>query len=210
MKKVKPLLILGSGGHCKVLIEILELRKMDIIGIVDPNRSIGATYLGIEVVANDVHINEFNPSKINLVNGIGSIPGNENRWLEAQRLRAKRFSFEQLIHPSAILSSNLNLEDGVQIMAGSVLQSNVSIGRDVIINSGSVIDHDSVIGEQSHIAPGVTISGGVKVGKRTHIGTGTVVIQDISIGDNAVIAAGSTIFKDVPNNYKLIQKKKEM
>lgn len=207
MIKTKPILILGSGGHSKVLIEILELQKIDIIGIIDPNRTTGEVYQGVPVVAKDIQVNEFDPSKISIVNGIGSIPGNDNRWLESQRFRSKGFSFQSVIHPSAILSSELKLGDGVQIMAGCILQSHVSIGEDVIINSGSVIDHDCIIGDQSHIAPGVTLSGGVKVGAKAHLGTGTVVIQNISIGNNVVIGAGSVIFKDVPDGLTLIQKK---
>ena len=70
MATIKPVLILGSGGHAKVVIEVLEMKKIDIIGIVDPNRKIGEDYLGVPVVANDIQVEEFNPSEINIVNGI--------------------------------------------------------------------------------------------------------------------------------------------
>ena len=47
----------------------------------------------------------------------------------SKKYREKGFSFSTVIHPSAILSAEVEIEEGVQIMAGATIQRNVKIGK---------------------------------------------------------------------------------
>jgi sugar O-acyltransferase (sialic acid O-acetyltransferase NeuD family) len=203
----KPVIIVGAGGHAKVIIEALLLSGVEIIGCTSLNDKIGILCQGIRVLGGDDVIFSYKPEDIMLANGIGSLPNQSTRWDLAVKMRARGFKFMSVKHPSIIISKNVKLEEGVQIMAGSIIQSGVIIGQDSIINSGSILDHDCLIGSQCHISPGVTLSGGVQIDNRTHIGTGTVVIQNVVVGSDTVIAAGSVIYQDIPNNITLIQRR---
>jgi len=205
----KPVIVLGAGGHAKVLIEALRQSGREIVGLTDPAKTGTHEYFGVKILGDDDVVFNYSPDEVVLVNGIGSMPGNSLRRELNNRMEDKGFQFTQVIYPSAVLASDVEIDNGVQIMAGVVIQPGVSIGRSCIINTGVVVDHDCIIHDDSHLAPGVTLSGNVVVGKRTHIGTGASVIQGISIGQDCVIAAGSIIHKDIPANTKFIQLREE-
>ena len=203
----KPVIVMGTGGHAKVVTDMLKLSGVEVLGFVTPDLKICSEFCGKKVLGGDSFISQYSVNEINLVNGIGSLPGKNLRWQLADNMRKHGYSFATVIHPDAVIGSNTILGEGVQIMAGVVIQSGTNIGKDSIINTRAVIDHDCNIAENCQIAPGVVLSGGVEIGKNTHLGTGSIVTQYISIGENSVIAAGSVVYKDVLDNTTLIQTK---
>lgn len=205
----KPIIVLGAGGHAKVLIEALRQSDREIMGVTDPQMTGPSEFCGIKNLGDDDIVFSYSPDEIELVNGIGAMPGNNFRCELNHRMEEKGFQFTQVIHPSAVVASDVEIDKGAQIMAGVVIQPGVKIGLSCIINTGANLDHDCVIHDDCHLAPGVTLSGNVVVNKGTHIGTGTSVIQGITIGQNCVIAAGSIIHKDIPENTKYIQLREE-
>ena len=203
----KPFLVIGAGGHAKVVIDVLHGLKCEIKGIVDPNSKKGFELLGVPVIGDDNLVYDHDPANIFLANGIGALPEEDLRWKLAKKLRVKGYYFPALIHKTAIIADSVELKEGVQIMAGAVLQPGVSINQDTIINTHASIDHDCNIGCRCHIAPGVTISGGVNVGNDVHVGTGASIIQSISIGNDCVIGAGALVMKNIPEKTKFISRR---
>jgi len=205
VKRDNPVIILGSGRHAKVLIELIRKSGRKIIGVTDPEKVIGEDCLGVKVLGPDSKVFEYLPSKLDLVNGVAEFSKKGLRIKITKMMKARGYFFTPVIHPSALIASNVSLSEGVQIMAGAIIQSGAEIKSSTIINTGAIVDHNCIINENCHIAPGVILNGSVTIGANTHIGTGTSVIQDIEIGQNCVIAAGSVIFKDIPSNTKVIQ-----
>lgn len=194
----KPVIILGAGGHAKVVAEMIRLLNLEILGFVTPDHVAGSVLNNSTVLGDDSIIFDYSVDDIDLVNGVGALPGQNLRWDITSEMREKGYHFITTIHPNAFVSTDVVLEEGVQVMAGAVIQSGTIIGRDSIINTGAIIDHDCIISANCHLAPGVICSGGVSVGANTHIGTGARTIQGINIGARSIIAAGSTIYKNVP------------
>jgi sugar O-acyltransferase (sialic acid O-acetyltransferase NeuD family) len=203
----KPIILIGGGGHSKVLIDALNCLKTNILGIVDPHLNVGSLVLGIKVLGDDEVLKDFNCNQIELVNAIGIIPHRLFRLDISKKFVNQGYKFKKVTHPSAIVASSAKIGNGVQILAGSVIQSSVTIGDDCIINTGALIDHDCMIGKGCHVAPGVTLCGGISIDENTFIGAGSTVIQNVSIGSNCTIAAGSIIYKDIPDKTTVIQKR---
>lgn len=204
----KSIIIIGTGGHAKVLLEALELLGGKILGFVTSDKGkLGHHYLGYELLGNDNVLSRFSTDDVVLVNGIGSLPSNNTRWEVAKRMREKGFSFISIIHPSAIVSKNVLLLDGVQIMAGAIVQAGVTIGRDSIINTGVCLDHDCNIGNNCHLSPRVTCCGSVHIEDGVYVGASTSVIQNIIIGEYSTIAAGSVVYSNLAAKTTFIQKK---
>jgi sugar O-acyltransferase (sialic acid O-acetyltransferase NeuD family) len=194
-----PVIILGAGGHAKVLADILMLCDREVIGFVTPDREAGSLFYGQKVLGGDDVVFSYPVDSVDLVNGVGSLPGQVGRWRLAEMIRQRGRSFTSVFHPESVISADVEIGCGVQVMAGAVIQTGASIGRDSIINTGSIIDHDCIIAENCHIAPGVTCSGGVEIEKNTHIGTGATLIQGLKIGEGCIVAAGSVVHKDIPD-----------
>ena len=194
----KPVLVLGAGGHAKVLIDALLQSGAVIAGITDPApASAGTNLLGVPVIGGDSVASDFPPSEILLVNGLGSVGLPLKRKDLFDRFREAGYSFATVIHPSAVIASDVVLGEGAQVMAGAVIQPGCHVGYNSIINTRASLDHDCFIGNDVHIAPGVTLSGGVSVGACSHIGTGATLIQGIAIGNGCLVAAGAVVTKDI-------------
>ncbi|WP_442594281.1 acetyltransferase [Neobacillus sp. D3-1R] len=199
-----PLIILGDGGHARVLIETLVQRDFNIIGITTPDKTNTENIYGIPIVGNDDMVLKYSANEIRLVNGIGSVNTPIARASLYHSFKEKGFQFQQVIHPTSIISPSALIAEGVQVMAGAIIQTESQIGANTIINTKASIDHDCKIGMNVHVAPGVTISGGVEIGNNVHIGTGAVIIQGIKIGDNCVIGAGSVVLNNVNRGNTVI------
>ncbi|WP_259549300.1 acetyltransferase [Heyndrickxia sp. FSL K6-6286] len=196
----KPVIIIGNGGHAKVITDILLFQNRDIIGFTAPQKESNAyqiAYLG-----KDEAILQFKPDEIELINGIGSVKDTENRKNIYLYFKSCNYIFSSVVHPSALIANSVELGEGVQIMAGSVIQPFAKIADNTIVNTSVSIDHDCHIGKHCHIAPGCTFSGMVSIGDCSHIGTGTTIIQNIKIGSHVLIGAGSLVIHNIGSNKK--------
>ncbi len=200
-----PVLIVGGGGHAKVLIDTLRLRSARIIGITeaDPTKH-GTEVLGVRVIGDDKTISEHAPGTLLLVNGIGSVNLPKARKAVFEKYKAKGFTFATIVHPSAVVAPDVVLGEGCQIMAGAVIQPGSRISMNVIVNTKASVDHDCIISDHVHISPGVTLSGGVTVGRMAHIGAGATIIQGVRVGDNCLVFAGSVVIDDVPAETQVL------
>jgi UDP-perosamine 4-acetyltransferase len=200
----RPVIILGSGGHARVLLDTLLLQPVEVIGLADPCLSRGGKLLGVNILGGDEAVLGYSPDEVELVNGLGSIGDTAPRKFLYEKFKEKGYCFARVIHPSAVIAGDLRLGEGVQIMAGVVIQPGSSIGSNAIINTRASVDHDCVVGDHAHLAPGVTLSGGVRVGNEAHLGTGAVVIQGIRIGERSTVGAGAVVIRDIPGEMTVI------
>ena len=194
------IIIIGSGGHAKVVKELVEILGHKIIAVCDPNDSNKNHPFWKNIVfhRNESELQKYSKKTVFIANGLGHLPkDNISRKKVFYFLNEMGFSFPALIHPASFVSNNAELYDGVQIMAGSVVQPGCIIKENTIINTSSSLDHDCKIEDNVHIAPGNTLCGSVTVGKNSFIGCGSSVIQSITIKEDTFIKAGSTIIKDI-------------
>lgn len=192
-----PVIVIGGGGHAKVLASTLLLCKKRVLGFVDLNPT-SPSLLGIRCLGVDKVVALYPPGDVQLVNGVGSTGSAARRQDVYDRFSRDGYSFANVIHPSANIALEAQIEDGVQIMAGAVIQPGSQIGSNAIVNTGAIIDHDCIVGSHAHIAPGAVLSGGVLVGAGAHVGTRACVIQGVSIGDGSIVGAGAVVIRDVP------------
>lgn len=201
----KPVIVLGAGGHAKILIDIIQVSSQyyveAIIGNIDEEID---TLMGYSVLKGDHHLTQFFEKGIrNVAIGIGGYTNNEKRKEIYLRLKSEGFDIVNLIHPSAIISSSVSLGDGVVIFAGVILNAEVEVGNNVIIATGSTIDHESKIESHVLVSAGVTIGAGNLVGEGALLALGSKVISRVNIGSGALIAAGSVVVCDVASNSKI-------
>lgn len=195
-----PLIVLGAGGHAKVLVDALIGAGRLVRGLTDADPAkAGAAVLGVPVLGEDKKVLAFAPEAVRLVNGIGSARVPVLRRQLFDSFKKSGYFFERVVHPSAIVAPDVVLAEGAQIMAGVILQTGCRIGENVIINTRAAVDHDCVIGSHVHLAPGVTLCGNVEVGEGSHIGAGATVIQGVRIGCNCMVAAGAVVIRDIPD-----------
>ncbi|WGS66032.1 acetyltransferase [Marinitoga aeolica] len=200
----EKIILVGGGGHCKVVSSIiLENNDYEIVGISDIENELGKEINGIKIKYTDDQLEElYNKGIKNAIITVGSVGNSTLRIKLFNKIKSIGFYIPVIISKNAIIAKDVEIDEGTVIMPGVIINPGVKIGKNCIINTGAIIDHDCIIKDNAHIAPGVTLSGGVKVGENTHIGTGSSIIQYINIGKNSIIGAGSVVVSDIPENVK--------
>lgn len=199
------LLVLGAGGHAKVLIDALLLSAIPVKAVLEPNQELwGKTLLGVPIVAGDDYILSHQPQDILLLNGLGSISDTQPRRKLFERWKAHGYQFASVIHPKAIVSPFACLGEGVQIMAGAVLQAGVTVAENSVINTGAIVEHDCQIAAHVHIAPGARLAGSVTLGQASHIGLSASILQNLTVGENCLVAAGAVVINSVASGVTVM------
>lgn len=115
----------------------------------------------------------------------------------SEKLKAHGFKFPSLIHPSSVISEQVNFGEGVIVCPNCVISSNVFLRSFSYINFSCGIGHDSIVGSYVQINPGTQLGGSSVIGDGCLIGSGSTVLQGVQIGRNATIASGSVVFARV-------------
>jgi UDP-perosamine 4-acetyltransferase len=207
MKKNKhEVILLGGGGHARVLIDLLQMSaSYSAIGILDPALDRGTTRLGIPVLGDDGQLPLLYERGIRYACvAVGSTRDNQKRKELFDHLKQLGYRLPVLVHQKAIVSANVLVDEGVQIMAGAMVQSGAVIGENSIINTGAIVEHDCRIESHVHVCSGAVLSGGCRVGAGAFIGAGATIIQEVDIGADAVIAAGALVISSVAACQKVM------
>ncbi|XOK61325.1 acetyltransferase [Paenibacillus elgii] len=194
---MEKIIVVGSGGHAKVVIDIIEKTgKYKILGLIDSYRFPKETVCGYEILGNESVLLQL---KGEIYGGVVAIGDNwiRNKVVDKIKSIVPWFKFVSLVHPSAVLGNSVMIGDGTIVMAGSVINSNVIIGEHSIINTKSSVDHDCFIGDYCTIAPGVTLGGNIKMGSYSVVSLGANIIHSIHIGEHTIIGAGSTVVRNI-------------
>ncbi len=202
----RPLVLLGAGGHARVLLALARAAGHSIQGVCDPLLAANdvVSWEGLEVLGDDHALERLAPDSVDLILGVGKlVEGNEREQLYSF-WRARGYAFPALVHPTAWVAPSVVLSDGVQVMAGVLIQPGCNIGENSIINTRAIIDHDCRIGRDVHVAPGATLCGSVVVEFGAFIGAGATVIQGVRIGNNAVVGAGVTLVRDLESSATIV------
>jgi len=189
---VSTLLILGAGGHGRVVADAAlgSGRWSQVIASDrDPARCQGDLVPGIHALPPDQAL--ALASFIHIA--IGSA---ESREREAAATASAKLA--TIAHSRASVSPHAAVAEGCFIAAHAVVAPGARLGRCVIVNHGAVIDHDVSVGDFSHVAPLVALGGGVQVGKGVLIGSGASVLPGLRLGDNVVVGAGAVVCEDLP------------
>lgn len=184
---MKKLAIIGAGGHGKVIAEIAErIGYSEVIFLDDDLKN--------SLASGTVDKFQVLVGSFDFFVAIGNNEIRENIFNEIEE---KNGNIVNLIHPSATISTAVELGKGVAVMAGAVINTGAYIGNGCIINTASSVDHDCILRDFIHISVGAHLAGTVKVGERTFIGAGATVINNISITNDCIIGAGAVVVNNI-------------
>jgi sugar O-acyltransferase (sialic acid O-acetyltransferase NeuD family) len=188
---VSTLLILGAGGHGRVVADAASAAgdwTRVIASDRDPARCRGDLIAGVASFPMAQALSQASSVHI----AIGSAEGRAREAAESAAV-----PLATVIHPNASVSPHAAVGEGCFIAAQAVVAPGARLGRCVIVNHGAVVDHDVSVGDFSHIAPLVALGGGVQIGSRVLIGSGASVLPGLRIGDDIVVGAGAQVCRDL-------------
>ena len=188
------IIVVGAGGHAKVVISTVLAAGMSIAAIYDDAREKwGCKISGFKVSGPLTMIDDSEGQSAIIAVG-------DNLSRNKIALRFKKLKWVNVVHPSAFVHPSVRLGNGTVVFAGAVIQPDALMGEHCIVNTGATVDHDCEIGSFAHISPGVNLAGSVNVGEGVFIGIGSAVIIGVRIGEWTTIGAGSAVIGDLPSN----------
>ncbi|HIE24671.1 MAG TPA: transferase, partial [Anaerolineales bacterium] len=168
---MEDILIIGSGGHAKVIIDIIEKEgQYHILGLLNAQPNIGEKILGYEILGKDTDLAKF--TKTHAIKGVFIAVGDNftrSRIVERIKDEMPELLFFSAIHPQTAIAPDVKIGQGTVIMAGVSVNITSSIGEFCILNTNSSLDHDSKMGDFSSLAPGVTVGGECEIGEYSAI-----------------------------------------
>jgi sugar O-acyltransferase (sialic acid O-acetyltransferase NeuD family) len=183
-------LVIGAGGHAKVVIATLEAAGRVVRAAVDDDaKRHGARILGVPVIGPLDAAMDYQG-----LEAIVAIGNNETRRAIAERLPLR---WTTAVHPRAEVHSSARLGPGTVVFAGAVVQPDARIGSHVILNTAATVDHDCSVGDFAHLAPGTHLSGNVSVGHGVFLGVGAAVLPNLVLGDTAIVGGGAVVVRNV-------------
>lgn len=189
----KDVIIVGTGGHAKVITDIVRKSNDNVIGYLDDYKLPNTLFCGAQIFGPINMIYKLYETNNNLSFFI-AIGDNQIRRQIAERYNVPYYT---AIHPSAVVASDVLISEGSCVMANAVINSNSIIYKHTIINTGAIIEHDNEIDNFVHISTNSSLGGSVRIGKECLIGIGSTVKNNIKIIDNCIIGAGAVVVKDV-------------
>lgn len=196
---MKKIVLVGAGGHCKVIIDIIKsVGTYDIIGVTDKAYGHEKFVLDIPIIGDDSILEElYNSGVKNAFVCVGALQNISIRDKIYNDLLAIGFNIPVLIHKRAIVSPYATIAFGTCVMPGAIINPGAFIEENCIINTGVVIEHDCKVQRNTHISPKACIAGGVSIGSNTHVGMGSSIIQTVRIGNNVIIGAGAVVIENI-------------
>lgn len=190
----KKVIIIGAGGHAKVIADIIEKSGDQIVGFLDDKIEKNTIIVKDYKVIGDLN-SRFSLSIANKDYEFITAIGDNKRRKEIST--SPNLKFYTAIHPSAQIGLDVKIEEGTAIMANACINSSARIGKHCIINTGAIIEHDNIIENYVHISPNATLGGTVKVEELTHIGIGATVKNNVTICKNCTVGAGAVVVKNI-------------
>jgi sugar O-acyltransferase (sialic acid O-acetyltransferase NeuD family) len=189
---VKNLYLIGGGGHCKSVIDVVESTgEYEIKGIFDLKENVGKKVLDYSIIGSDDDLLKYiSPDNFFLIT-IGQIKSNDKRISYFNLLKKHQAIFARVVSPFAVVSKYASIEEGSVVMHGCLVNADARIGKNCIINSKALIEHDVVVGDHCHISTAAILNGNVQVMESCFVGSNAVIEQGKIISAGRMISAGS-------------------
>lgn len=196
MEHLKPLILVGGGGHCKSVIDVAESAGYEILGILDMPEDVGKQVLDYKVIGTDDDIPQY-VDKAEFMITVGFIKNPAIRIKLYKRIKEAGGKLATIVASTARVSKYATLGEGTVIMHQAFINAGAQIGANCIINTFCNIEHDAIVGDQCHISTGTMVNGDCKIGDQVFVGSQSVLANGITIGDDIIVGAASFVRKNI-------------
>lgn len=191
-------IVVGAGGHAKVVAEALAAAGSPVRGFVDPSVPVGTTILHGAVLGDDAWLDAVPAHERIVAVGVGATSSVALRRRIIDSLLAAGATVTGCRHPSAVVAASATLDPTAQVLALALVNPSATVGAHAVVYSGAVVEHDCTVGPFAYLSPRTVLCGGALVGAGAFIGAAATVLPGVSVGDGATVGAGAVVVDDVP------------
>jgi sugar O-acyltransferase (sialic acid O-acetyltransferase NeuD family) len=203
VSQLGPLLVLGAGGHGKVVADVARSAGWTLAGFLDDASHLDGTRIWELEIFSLTRLRKEHPGLLSAAVALG-VGDNGARERAHARLLAAGLRIVSVVHGSAVVAPTAVLGEGTVVMANASVNPDAQLGRGCIVNTGAVVEHDCLLADYVHLSPNAALGGAVKLGSRTHLGLGAVVLPGVTIGADVRIGAGAAVIRDAGEGLTLV------
>lgn len=142
------IILIGGGGHCKSVIDVIENTGCyEIFGIIDTRENIGKQVLSYKIIGTDEDLADLRKEVDYAFISIGQIYTSQKRREIYSMLKQLNYRLPVLVSPRAYVSKHSKIGEGTLVMHGAIVNAGAVIGKNCIINTMALIEHDAIIGD---------------------------------------------------------------
>ncbi|AYQ27188.1 MULTISPECIES: acetyltransferase [unclassified Polaromonas] len=195
---MKPLLLIGGGGHCRSCIDVIEAQGLyTVAGVVDLKETDAADRLGYPWLGRDGDLPDLLKKYPSALVTVGQVKSPDIRIALFEKLQALGADLPTIVSPLAHVSRHAVVQPGTIVMHGAIINAGARVGANCIINSQALVEHDSVVAAHCHISTGAKLNGDVHIDTGSFIGSGAVVYHGVQIASRCVVGAGAIVAKNL-------------
>ena len=190
-------IILGTGGHCRVVLSILlEVGLHHVLNIIElAELRDGETIMGIPVSATASTLDSFRgQSTVDVFLAIGNNVLRREWWHKVKELE---LPLPNLISPNATVNRFAKLGGGNVVCEKAFIGPECKIGNNNLINTGAIVEHEVQIGSHCHLSSSSTVAGRSCIYDNCFIGAGATVIDTMTIASGTTLGAGAVLISDI-------------
>lgn len=195
---MKPIILIGGGGHCISCIDVIEsTNEYKILGILDLPENVGKKIFSYKIIGTDNDLPKFVNECPDFLITVGQITSSSVREKIFIQVKKAGGNLPVIISPFAYVSQHATIAEGAVIMHQAMVNAQAKIGRACIVNSKALIEHETQIGDFSHISTSASVNGQVKIGNHCFVGSSSVIGNNVEITDDCIISAGTQVLKNI-------------
>jgi sugar O-acyltransferase (sialic acid O-acetyltransferase NeuD family) len=197
IRSLPSLVLVGGGGHCRSLADVIETTgEFEIAGFVDLPSKKSEKVLGYPWLGRDEDLPLLTTQFAYFLVSAGQLGLPTLRERLFATVQAAGGRLPVIRSPRAHISRHARVGEGTVVFHGAIVNAGAEIGRNGIINSAALVEHDVTIGDHCHISTGVRVNGGCRIKSRSFIGSGAVLKEGIVVEEGTVVGAGSVLLRD--------------
>lgn len=196
----QPIVVVGAGGLGREVLDVI--RAINAIEHRWAFKGFVADYIPDFVLLDRLGVTWLGPVDDYLaaplaesyVTAVGD-PVTRQSW--AEQFDARGLVAETLIHPSATLGEDVEIDSGSVVCSHVSITTNVRLGSHVLVNLNATVAHDCRVSDFVTINPLVAVSGNVIIKSMATLGTHSSILQGLLVGAGAFVGAGAVVTRDV-------------
>ena len=201
---MSDLILIGGGGHCSSVIDVIENINEFKIRFILENKQINLAPRNYPYVFGDEKIYDYISEDVQFFITIGQIKSSTPRERLFKLVKDNGGKFATIKSRHSYISNAAQIGEGTFIGNGATINNGAVVGKNCIINTRSLIEHDASIGSHCHISTGSIINGDVEIGDRVFIDLELLFVH-VKIGSGSIIGAGEVVKQDVSPNSLIKQ-----
>ena len=191
---MRPLLLIGAGGHARSLIDLIETQgEWHIQGLIGLPEQVGSTVLSYPVLGTDDDLPTLRSTCPAALLGLGQLPDPALRQRLASQLKHLDFLCPVVVSPHAVVSRHAILGEGSVVGHGAIVNAGAAVGVHCTVNTRALIEHDAQVGDHCHLSTGSLVNGVVQLGTGCFIGSGAMLREGLQLPAGTVISAGKRV-----------------